>query len=127
RRLYVGQEPSQPRPHLLRHLGPRDGGSERAGFPIRRQVGAAGLAAHEVALELGRELGRHHAVDGIVPYLDGLATGHARRPRWRVSCSRSAIRARCSRVFTAETVSPTICATSSLDSPSTSRSTSTAR
>src|SRR5439155_1389441 len=89
------------------------------------------LAAVRAGLEMRLELLLHHrrelAIQVLRQLRDRLLTGHARGPRWRVSCSRRAIRARCSRDFTDGTDSPVTSATSSLESSSTSLSTSTAR
>ena len=121
------QEPAQPRLHLLRHLEPAGVGAERARLAVGGEIRAARRALRQVPLELRDERGRQRAVEIVGEDRDEIAARHAPPPSRRVSCSRSAIRARCSRVFTAATESPTMAATSSLDSSSTSFSTSTAR
>src|SRR6185436_7959198 len=78
-------------------------------------------AVLQVRLDPGEEVGRQRRLEVVGQDRDHLLAGHGRPPKCRVSCSRSAIRARCRRDFTDASESPTIDATSSFDSSSSRR------
>jgi len=121
----------QPLPHIVRKLINLMAAIDLNRLPRRAQRNLAVLASSQMLFQVGPQRNSHFVIDQIVQLRQKLSAGHFPPPffaflrKYFANRSRNCSRALNRRDFTAGILKPKASAVSSVESPSTSRSTNT--